>query len=186
LSQSRRLEPLLAALDATCCAARHPKEEAEVQNVHPIAVHFPIALLSVGLLCDLLTRVFNRDSLRGCGWWCQVFGMAGVVGAALTGLIAESTVAHVEASHDLLQTHKILELVAVGVFAVLFIWRSMGKGRLPENLRLLIVYGVLAAAAVGLMFYGAHLGGRLVYEFGVGGKATVQSDAAGHQHDHNH
>jgi uncharacterized membrane protein len=157
-----------------------------MQNMHPLVIHFPIALLSVGLLCDLLARVSRRDSLRNCGWWCQAFGMAGIVGAALTGLIAESTVAHSDASHNIMQTHKTLELVAVGIFALLFIWRGIGRSRLPERLFPSAVYLVLAASAVGLMFYGAHLGGRLVYEFGVGGSAAVQSTDESDSHNHSH
>lgn len=85
-----------------------------------------------------------------------------------------------------METHKLFELIAVGFFAVLFIWRSICKTLLPQTLPLLIVYFILGAFAVGIMFYGAHLGGRLVYEFGIGGSVVSHSEGAGHQHNHQH
>jgi uncharacterized membrane protein len=158
-----------------------------MQNVHPYFVHFPIALLSVGVLCDLFGIIFKKDSLRNAGWWIQLFGTAAIVVTVITGLLAESTVGHSDTSHEIMETHKTLELVAVGIFALLFIWRSIQKTLLPSRnagLPLLIVYLIIGVSAIGIMFYGAHLGGRLVYEFGVGGSAVSQPEGAGHQHNH--
>ena len=155
-----------------------------MQNVHPVLVHFPIGLLSVGLLCDILGSVFSKNSLRSSGWWCQVFGIAAIIAAALTGVLAESTVGHSDASHEIMEMHKTLGLVAMGIFGLLFLWRSARRTLLPQALPLLIVYFIVGASAVGLMFFGAHLGGRLVYEFGVGGSAIEQREDAGHHHSH--
>lgn len=156
-----------------------------MQNVHPLFVHFPIALLSVGLLFDILGRLFNKESLRSSGWWCGIFGMVAILGAVASGLFAEGTVAHSDESHSIMETHKTLGLVAFGMFALLFTWRSIAKTRLPEKLLPLGVYFLMAAFGVGMMFYGAHLGGRLVYEFGVGGTA-VQQPRKDVPHIHNH
>lgn len=155
-----------------------------MQNIHPLFIHFPIALLSVGLLFDIVGSAFKNDSLRNSGWWCQVSGIVAIIGATITGLLAESTVGHGDASHSIMETHKILELIAVGIFALLFIWRSIRKTHLPQTLPLLIVYFVVGASAVSIMFFGSHLGGRLVYEFGVGGSAVQQPEDVEHQHNH--
>jgi len=153
-----------------------------MQNIHPYFVHFPIALLSIGLLYDLLGIIFKKDSLRNAGWWAQLFGTVAIAVTAVTGLLAESTVAHSDISHEIMETHKTLELIAVGIFVLLFIWRSTRYRY--AGLPLLIVYLIIGASAVGIMFYGAHLGGRLVYEFGVGSSAVAQPEGAGHQHSH--
>ena len=159
-----------------------------MQNFHPLFVHFPIALLSIGLLCDILGSTLKKNSLHNSGWWCQVFGIVAITGAITTGLLAEGTVEHSDVSHNIMETHKLFELIAVGFFAVLFIWRSICKTLLPQTLPLLIVYFITGAFAVGIMFYGAHLGGRLVYEFGTGGSVVSHSEGVGHRnhHQHNH
>lgn len=108
-----------------------------MQNIHPLFIHFPIALLSVGLLFDIVGSAFKNDSLRNSGWWCQVSGIVAIIGATITGLLAESTVGHGDASHSIMETHKILEFIAVGIFALLFIWRSIRKTHLPQTLPLL-------------------------------------------------
>jgi uncharacterized membrane protein len=156
----------------------------KMQNIHPLFVHFPIALLSIGLLCDILGSTLKKDSLHNSGWWCQVFGTVAIIVTITTGLLAERTVGHSDASHNIMETHKLFELIAVGFFAVLFIWRSICKTLLPQTLPLLIVYFITGAFAVGIMFYGAHLGGRLVYEFGIGGSVVPHSEGAGHRHNY--
>jgi uncharacterized membrane protein len=153
-------------------------------NFHPQFVHFPIALFSAGLLCDLLGSVLKRESLRNAGWWCQVLGMAGIAGAIVTGLHAESTVVHDEASHGIMETHERLAFAAAGIFALLFVWRSCKKTLLPKRPLLWVIYFVVGAVALGVVFYTAHLGGRLVYEFGIG--VATQSGDAGYQVVCNH
>lgn len=153
-----------------------------MQNIHPYFVHFPIAILSIGLLWDFLGIIMKKDSLLHAGWWAQLFGTLAIIAAVITGLIAENTVAHNDAVHSILETHETLGLVAAGVFASLFIWRSILRSALPVERILLVVYILLSAGAVVTMLTGAHLGGRMVYEFGVGGSA-VQQPTQLHQHD---
>lgn len=156
-----------------------------MQNIHPLFVHFPIALLSVGLLCDILGRAFKKDSFNNAGWWCQVFGIAAIAVAAITGLVAESTVKHSDASHSIMETHKTFMLIAAGIFAFLFVWRIIRKTLLPQVMPLLITYFIIGAFGAGIMSYGAHLGGRLVYEFGVGTSIVTQPESGEHEHHHN-
>ena len=39
-----------------------------MQNIHPMFVHFPLALLSVGLLFDILGYLLKKQSLSSAGW----------------------------------------------------------------------------------------------------------------------
>jgi Predicted membrane protein len=156
-----------------------------MQNIHPVFVHFPIALLSVGLLFDILGSFFDRDSLRKAGLWCQVFGTAAIIGATITGLLAdECCLTHSHEAHRILETHKKLELIATGIFVPLFIWRSISKTHLPQKLKLLRIYFAIGVLGMGIMFYGAHLGGKLVYEFGVGVSTANHFEGHGHHHGH--
>lgn len=152
-----------------------------MENVHPLFVHFPIALLSVGLICDVAGVVLKKDSLSSAGWWLQAFGVAAAATAAVTGLLAAPSLLQSESAHEVMEAHETLELIAVGVFILLFVWRSVGRTRLPRKTVLTVIFFVVYAAAVGILLYGAHLGGRLVYEFGIGVSA-VPAVEDGHEH----
>ncbi|MCL5773526.1 MAG: DUF2231 domain-containing protein [Firmicutes bacterium] len=156
-----------------------------MQNIHPLFVHFPIALLSVALLCDLLGKACKKDSLNNAGWWLQFFGTIAIIATAITGLIASNTVKLSDEARDIMEDHETLELIAGGIFALLFIWRSISKTILPKKVPLLITYFVIGALGAGIMFYGAHLGGRMVYEFGAGGSAVQQYKNGDHDDNKN-
>src|SRR3954463_15226519 len=51
--------------------------------IHPAFVHYPIALLFVSLILDVVAKYSNNNLLRIAAWWTL---FAGAVGGALTGL----------------------------------------------------------------------------------------------------
>jgi uncharacterized membrane protein len=134
------------------------------------------------LLWDLLGILLKKESLKNAGWWAQVFGVIAIIITASTGLIAANTVAHSEAAHEIMETHETIGLIVGGVFILLLIWRSFLKTSLPSKKVYQTIYLTIGILAVVTMLYGAHLGGKLVYEFGVGGSAVQQPT---HSHQHN-
>ena len=135
--------------------------------LHPLLVHFPIALLPVAFLLEVAAIYFKRRELSQGGWWIQVFGTAGLLAATLSGLIAHSAVQTSDhATLAALDNHQQLAFVADAVFALLLLWRIGARSLIPEGRRglYLSIYalGVLLLIAAGLF------GGIVVYEFGVG------------------
>lgn len=154
-----------------------------MQNIHPMFVHFPIALLIFSVVCDILGRLFKKDSLENAGWWGLCLGILAIVLTATTGLLAASSVPHIEAAHELMENHEHLQLIAGAIFLILFIVRIVNKTRLPQRTIAFALYIVVALAGIGTMSFGAHLGGRLVYEFGVGTNIVkAEEHHAGHVH----
>lgn len=153
-------------------------------NYHPIFVHFPIALLSMGVVFDAAGALIKSDSLRHAGWWCLVSGIAFLAATVGTGLWAQSTVPHSNSVHSIMENHKTLGFAASGIFAMLFLWRAINRARHPKRPLLLVPYFIFAISGVSVMFYGAHLGGIMVYEHGVGVTAVGFREEGGHKHDH--
>jgi hypothetical protein len=81
--------------------------------------------------------------------------------AAAFGLVAQEEVNATGEAHDMLVTHRNLNLAMVGTAAAMAVWRS--KHDEPGA-------GYLALGLTGLaaMTYTAYLGGHMVYEHGVG------------------
>ena len=139
-----------------------------MESLHPLVVHFPIALLFSALGLDGLALALKRPHLHRVALWNLCLGTLGAAAAVLTGLQAEKIAKHSFEIWEVMEWHErlgmstlILGLMASGL-------RLGTRDRLSPRLRTLslaIMAGMASTIAVG-----AYLGGRLVYEFGVGGR----------------
>ena len=89
-----------------------------LETIHPLFVHFPIALLSTGLFFDILTMILDQEDLEHAGFWCMLMGIISCLFSNFTGLMAFLT----EGSFsDLPQfIHSLLVWCATFIFATLF------------------------------------------------------------------
>lgn len=131
----------------------------QLHELHPALVHLPITLLPASLAADAAATV--RPGLSEAGR-LGIFLTAGSAGAAvLSGLIAQEEVDVPEEAHDLLITHRTLNLGLLGTTLTMAAYRARreraGKGYLAVGL-----------AAMGIMGFSAYLGARMVYDHGVG------------------
>ncbi len=138
-----------------------------MENLHPIFVHFPIALLMTAFLLETLALLFKRDSWHRLSLWNLSLGALGAIGAVLTGRQAEETAKHSFEIFQVMDLHEKLGYGILGTALFLAVWRLAAKDKLGKRARW-ISWGLLAALC-GVVAFSAHLGGRLVYEFGVGG-----------------
>lgn len=122
-----------------------------MQNVHPMFVHFPLALLSVGLLFDILGYFLRKESLLNAGWWCFSLGVVPAIVTVATGIQAEHTVALSGEAHEILENHEHFQIYSTVVLLALLIWRSLNRGAIP---RLKYVYFAIAVIAI----FGSHFG----------------------------
>ena len=132
-----------------------------LQEMHPALVHLPIALLPLAVGADMAGSVTGSDSVLSFGQKAICIAAAGAVASAVTGLIAGEEVNVKGASQDMLITHRNLNFIATVVATGMAIWRV--NHRKPTA-----AYLGIGAAGVGIMAYTAYLGGKLVYNVGVG------------------
>ena len=131
-----------------------------LDEIHPLIIHFPIALLSVGFLCDLLSYILQNKSLAHAGWWNFIFGVVSSVCALITGLITDlsSKPSLVDEPFPVHENHASLQIFVVCIFLALMIWRINLRGSLPANSRNAVIYLGVLGVAVAILFYGSHLG----------------------------
>ncbi|MGZ3600544.1 MAG: DUF2231 domain-containing protein, partial [Ktedonobacterales bacterium] len=89
-------------------------------DLHPIVVHFPIALLIASVGMDVLSLVLRRAGLTTAATWLLVLGVPGALAALLTGKISGS-VLNTAAASDLLHLHKICAVGASLTFGTLLV-----------------------------------------------------------------
>lgn len=154
---------------------------AAMVNVHPLAVHFPIALLTCFFVLDLAAAFARKgDNLRIAASWLLYLGTLGACAAVATGLWAEATVPHSEEVHRIIENHEKIGFAVLSISIVLSVWRLANRGSFSPVGR--FVHLILALVMVAVMALGADLGGLMVYRYGVATAAAMQ--AAGHHHHH--
>jgi uncharacterized membrane protein len=133
--------------------------------MHPIFVHYTIALTSASLMFDALGFFLNKSSLTAAGGWTLVSSTAMTLMTISTGL-SSSTRAPVEEgeARSFLRAHMALGLIFFGLLVAITFWRLS----LWQNGRGVSWLYLIALAIVSLvMTIQGYLGGELVYRYGV-------------------
>lgn len=134
--------------------------------LHPLLVHFPIALLTSAAALEAAAFLLKRDDLSRAGWWFQLAGTLAIGAAVLSGIVADDAPGIPAAAAGTMESHEELAFLASGVFGALLLWRVAAKTRIPGPVPL-VYLGVLCGAVL-LLLLVAWFGGELVYRHGVG------------------
>ncbi len=135
-------------------------------NLHPLIVHFPIALLLLSLILETIAFFRKSSGLSRAAWWNQIAGSAGLALTVTSGLFAENTVPIAGDARDLFERHELLAFLSAAIFALLLLWRIAARGNIPRQSP--TAYFVLLVAGVACVLIGAWYGGEMVYRYGVG------------------
>jgi uncharacterized membrane protein len=144
--------------------ARQPGEQAmamRLQEIHPALVHYPIALLPTTLAVDALGRATGDPTLLEMGRRGIALTAGSAAVSALAGLLAQESSRFDGETHDLLVTHRNLNLGLIGLTG----WMAARRAR---RRRPSVGYLLVGLAGMAVMGYSAYLGGHMVYEHGVG------------------
>jgi uncharacterized membrane protein/ketosteroid isomerase-like protein len=153
-----------------------------IPNVHPILVHFTIALLAIATLLFLVSAVAGRGRpLRGIDTAANWNLWLGVGITALTiaaGLQAAGSVVHDDAAHIAMMNHKFWAFGTASLFGVLALWNVL-RVRNEQRVGLTFV-ALMLVALVGLAGTGLR-GADLVFGHGLGVQSLPQAE--GHSHE---
>ena len=135
--------------------------------IHPMVVHFPIALLLASLLFDLLALRWREEECRATSLSLLALGVLAAVVALLTGHLAEEAVEHSGTiPKQAIETHEELAFAAFWVFAGLLGVKMLSYwGWMRERALLVLFIGVGGAV---LLLVASYYGGGLVYRYGAG------------------
>ncbi|MGH8549353.1 MAG: DUF2231 domain-containing protein [Methylococcales bacterium] len=155
----------------------------EMANIHPILVHFPIALLTGFVVSELLSVLSGNKDLGVAGKWMLYFGTLGALAAAIAGLLGAEGVFHEGEVHGQMSRHRDYGLNVVALSLFLCGWRLFaGQDLLGLSRTIQNAVGVLIL--VNLML-GADIGGTMVYKYGVAVQAVPKEELAemgSHEH----
>ena len=136
-------------------------------HLHPLLVHFPIALVIFGFLAELAFLFFKKEtSLSKMGYYLLIVGTLAAIVAWLTGNFFTSEMDG--AAGKIKETHELFATITLGFLLVTSILRTallMLKNENPALKNIAFLLYALAAISVSITGY---LGGSLVYDFMLG------------------
>ena len=159
----------------------------QAPNLHPMFVHFPIALWAVAGLFIFLGTLRRRDDLFATGRWLLYLGAIGAAAAVATGLWAADALGHDSPGHELVHVHRDLMLATSGLGLI----ATLGAAALRDRRHVAAKWVVtaLTLATIGVLTLGADRGAALVFHHGVGVAAQtepVADDAPANEHGASH
>jgi uncharacterized membrane protein len=125
--------------------------------IHPALVHLTVAFLIAGGLAEAFGVFWHRPPAERVGTVLVVAGTLALVPTLLTGFLAENALTLSEAGAAAVDQHERYGIMVLGVFLPLLLVRAWGRGRIPDDARTLYAAGLIVG-----------VGGRMVYELGVG------------------
>ncbi len=122
--------------------------------IHPLVVHFPIALWLTAAFFDVVAWRRPGPVYRQMAFWLVGIGLAGAAAAIVFGWTDLLAAEKQGVGQGLLarhQTHSILGYVATAAFAANFVWRWRSHNRLAVGLLVLSLVGAVLIAVTGFL-----------------------------------
>lgn len=134
-------------------------------TIHPIVVHFVIAMVLFAVFCDFVGYFTKNTKLYEVSWWNLAFATVSIFIAVIFGQIEAGLAEPYSASVSTLDSHTILGWSLSGILAVVTAWRYVI--RLQEKPQLSIPYLTVSALLVVLVCVQSYLGNVLVWVYGL-------------------
>jgi uncharacterized membrane protein len=136
----------------------------DTSHLHPMLVHFPIALVVFGFLADLASLFFKKEAcLSRLGFYLLILGTLSALATWLTGIFFTSEMSgsagKIKDMHELFAWITLGTLVAASAFRVLL----QSGNRENTNLKW-VAFALYALAAIFVSITGFY-GGTLVYNY---------------------
>jgi len=138
--------------------------------VHPVITHFPMALLPVSLLGDLLGVWTNAAFWWGFSFYNLAIGLILSIPALITGVIDFLAIPQEGDAERVAMRHMTMIITAIMMYTGSFFIRFGVE--IPSGWRLL---SSISLSLLGLIFLliGGWLGGQLVYRHAVGSEPII-------------
>jgi uncharacterized membrane protein len=146
---------------------------AGLENIHPLFVHYPIALFTAFFLFDFFGTVAKKEKLRYVASCLLYVGTIAAAFTVVAGLFAADSVEHGEDVHEIMERHEHIGIAVLSLSLFLSAWRlkQWGLHSKSGNTIFLCLAGFLCV----LLSLGADLGGLMVYQYGVSVKTASNS-----------
>lgn len=129
-------------------------------NLHPLIVHFPIALFLTSFLLDVVGVIFSKENFKRAGFYNLALAFLGALTAVYSGGIAEHDAQKLGVAPHIIHSHENFAYISLWAIIGIFLFRTIFAKTTIKKLRLL--YLLVALAGVVLISLTGYYGGEIV------------------------
>ena len=127
-----------------------------ITEIHPLFVHFPIALFLTGFLFDISSFIFEKKELKTAGFYTMFMGLVSSFFTSISGLFS---FLRMGTFFDIIYfQHGILQIIVTIIIFILFIIRTQYKVYLQDSILYLRLYFIVYTISIIILLYASHLG----------------------------
>ena len=145
-------------------------------TIHPIVVHFVIAMVLFAVVCDAIGYFTDNIRLYEVGWWNMVFATISIFIAIIGHVDADLATPYKAVAADL-NLHTLLGWSLSAILAVITGWRYIIRLKTPDSLP--SAYLGANAALTALVIFQIYLGDKLVWVYGLHTEPVVEAARRG-------
>lgn len=142
-------------------------------TIHPIVVHFVIAMVLFAVLCDVIGFFTKNARLHEVSWWNLFFATLSIFIAVLFGQLEAGLAEPYNAAVSTLNLHTLLGWSLSGILAAITAWRYILRSRDPQKVPLAFMGANVLLT--GLVFFQVYLGDKLVWVYGLHSAPVVNA-----------
>ena len=140
-------------------------------GIHPLIIHFPIALLALAVGLTVLDLFYSQKWLQNATLGLYVLGSVSALAAYFSGRDAADSIGLNLKAEVAIGTHSDWGLYTLLYFGLLTLTYFAVKFILKQNtMTIRVLLAVMAMAGFFILAQTAEYGGRLVFEYGLGVK----------------
>lgn len=136
-----------------------------MDTIHPIVVHFVIAMGLITFVFDLIGSAFKKPALYEVSFWNLLFATVAIFVAIIFGQVEAGLADPYGASSEILNLHSTIGWSLAGILSLLSAWRYVIRNKDPQQLPLSFL-----AAGAGLsvlIVVQVMLGNQLIWVYGL-------------------
>jgi uncharacterized membrane protein len=141
--------------------------------IHPIIVHFLIAMVFFSFFCDVVGYLTGKHSLFEVSAWNMLVAAIAIFFAVIFGQVEAALALPYDAVKPILNLHTITGWLLSVLVAVIATWRLIIRTRNP--LKIPVAYLGVAMFLICLISFQTYLGTRLIWEYGLHVEPIVEA-----------
>jgi len=135
-----------------------------IDHVHPMIVHFPIALIYIGFLCELIFLLFRKETLfSDAGFWLLCVGAVTAAAAYASGALLTKELygaaGAIQSSHEFFAEITTISALGGAAFKIYLKTEKKEDGNLKWIAFAIYLFTVVTVSITG------YYGGILVYDY---------------------
>lgn len=142
-------------------------------HLHAMVVHFPIALLIVGFLFEMISLIQKKEFFRQAGFYLLILGTAGTIVSYITGNAAGGEGMEEGPLNKAIELHEQAATISLWLSSITTLGYAAIYFFKYDKRWLRITVVLLFAGVIGSIARTGYLGGQLVYKHGAGVELTL-------------